>query len=194
MNLYKISILPLIIFLTTGCIYSMQLPIDLSYAETIARAEFSDMFDGRIELKYCVKNWKLYPERDAMLSKLISKGYFDSPQYVLLEIGNAGFGSYDYAYIWRTDSVVNIITNLREGKKTIKIEYFDAFWNDVISLKEIKGDATRIFQDGDGFFITLKNEKYFTQFAVYEPRVGEKDNLNNSERIVNLIMELINEG
>src|SRR5574341_1948229 len=100
-----------------GCSYSMQrLPIDISYAEAIAQAEISDEYDQRIELNASVRNWKYYPEREVMLKKVFQMNLFDSLRYVILEIGNSGFGSYYYAYIWETSTGVRMITNISNSK------------------------------------------------------------------------------
>lgn len=53
----------------------------------------------RYDLARCAENWKFYPERRAKYDELVANANFAEAPMIGLQIGNSGFGRYDFIFV-----------------------------------------------------------------------------------------------
>jgi len=186
-----ISLLSIIlVFANDG--YPDMKPMD--YEPVIQRARISSDFDGRIDLRQCVRGWEMFStERDSFFKELQKYEISTDTDFLILEIGSAGFGKYNYACIWKHKQAVYMLTNMTSPEMKIKIiEIKPVDFENLLEQMHIQGLdhagslASNKVDDGDCFFVTAKLKAKINQFAVYAPK-----SFDASEKIVNMLLDFI---
>lgn len=142
-----------------------------SYEQVLAGPSQPDNSDAHLEIENCLTHWQPYEAaRQKLLDAIIAAGFFRKPHSVLLEVGNAGWGSYRYAAVVNGHLVK--IDRDREGGSSPStrsaIHKLSRSMTD--SAVSRMRTASRLTADGDCQFLTITLESGgYRQVVVYGP-------------------------
>lgn len=182
----------------TACSGGPQYVRGSDYSTIIERARISDTFNGREELRACVRNWD-QASRLAAIKALDDRGYFRGESYIFVEVGNAGFGGYGYIYVGETQDRKGVFEYSHARKDVVQGalrigDYYDVLRSieEIGKSKDLFGDASKPFDDGACYFVNINSKELSTGFAVYGP-IEAKDQRSDEKALSALkrIMELV---
>lgn len=168
----------------------MAAEVTKNYKNIISKIEAQE---GRRELASCIRRWA--PKtKNAALVDAYRNGFSSDYDGFILESGNAGWGGYLFAYVWKSQGEVHVWTNI--GDQGIDGKFFGgpliAFSEALAMIASKSHTLNGLAHDADDapcYFVRAKSGKKIVEFAVVAPR--SEGELADEEVLVNKILQLV---